>query len=586
MGKIDYSSLENQMMKRIAVIRAEYASDNNGISEEVFDAMNSSLFNYRPKNERNYEFVIKSVDKYLYEIIEEVIIKLFSHNQIPVSTKFVMNINGNFNKVDIKELFIDYKKAPLFAIIKKDNDIPVLYMFKNYGVHNTLSNYRLSQILTSLGVKEYRYVSFVEKYAYSEIINYNDDYSDITRGTNIYSIKDFFIDNFGEEEYKEFKEFADRLNAMIKSCLGYSILKTLTPNALFSFKKEVEKEIINYPYHKEIVNKTGITDNQYRLLKSQYVDKKYYKAVINEGDFNSRFGVDGCQFAESFITAEWLYQSIQEVGKMDLTAIAMGYFKSIEQLLYVFIFSHIGEKKWIDTYDRPNDWQNIPINKRKWQSPVNEKTVYLKKKYIMFERMINFIKEYEDLFIDISIRDYLVERLKDAQQLRNGYFHKDNLSEEDKVKKARDDAFIIYFILLGSMRSSEQINDIMGIPGNEVQFDMLCEYIDCNSKLSYYFEMNGIDTVALGLNDENVAYSKDGKPKYSGIYMNKLNIPVETEIIRVKESKSISRERLYFDKDNVPKRIYIGKFEMCKEGIRIAGTKKLIWDNGLFFGDK
>lgn len=583
MGSINYTLLEEQMIKRVAGIRAEYISKNNSIGNEALDAMSSVIVDYSAKNHSNYVFVNKSVDKYIYEMVEKIVITLFSEKKIPVSTGFTINTNAGPQKVRIMEMFEIYKSAPLFAIIKVENNKPVLYLFKEYGLQNRLPESVITDVASKLGVSDYHYISLVEENAYSEIINHNDDVEDASRGTNVFSFRDFFVDNFGEDEYREFKRFIGRLNSFIKECLGYSVVKTLTPNAMFSFKKEVEAEIINYPYYESMVNDDGITYEQLEQLKSQYIDNKYYMAVLNEGDFNSRFNVEGCQFAESFITSEWLYQSIPESGKMDLTAIAMGYFKSIEQMLYTFTFSHVGENKWIDTWDRPDNWETIPARERRWQSQVNANTVKSKKTFIMLERMINFVKDYDDMFNDVSTRDYLVERLHDAQQLRNGYFHKDNLSETEKVKKARDDAFVIYLLLFGSITASSQAKAILGIPEDDIQFDMLSEYVHCNSAMTYYFEEDGQMVVALGQNDEGVTYSRDGIATYTGIYMNKLvGMPAEKEVITLKEAHDIKKERISFDKSTVPAKIYKGTFVTCKEGILISGPKTLIWDNGIF----
>lgn len=446
---IDYNKIENALMNEIRNIRHDYYSVNDGISSTVTEAMNSVILDFHDKNHECYEFTLSEVNKKICVMLERIIMTLFAQQEIQASVSATVKTADGLQTKRLMEFFEIYKVQPLFLIVKIENGEPVLYWFKKYGIDKVLPDKVMNAVISQIGINQFRYVTLVEKGAYTEVINYIEN-DEKDKGTNRYSFKGFFEENFGMAEYARFKDFESRLTLKIKECLGFLIVKSLTPNALFSFKKEIEKEVKKYDYTKSL-SCSKLTDLQIDSIKNQYFDKKYYKVLVSEGDFNSRFEIEGCQFAESFLTAEWLYQSIGNVGKIDLTAIAMGYFKAIEEVLFVFIAAHVDEHKWIDTYDRPDDWKNIPFKDRKWQTLVTGMNLKRKKRYIMMERMINFLSDYNDLFDNTNARDYLIERLRDAQQLRNGYFHKDNLSEMEKVEKARDDAYVIFFVLFGSM---------------------------------------------------------------------------------------------------------------------------------------
>ena len=201
----------------------------------------------------------------------------------------------------------------------------------------------------------------------------------------------------------------------------------------------------------------------------------------------------------------------------------------------------------------------------------------------MMERMIYFLNDYNDLFSDNCVRDYLVERLKEIQQLRNGYFHKENLSDMDIVKKAREDAFIIYLLLFGSMNTTEKIKKLMGIPSEIIHFELLCDYVSCNCHMSYYFENNGEMVLAIGQQDDGVIYSRDGKATYTGVYFNIITgKSCEDKVLSLEEIANNPKQKIKFDANSVPETIYKGSFIPDKDGILVSGPIKKIWDKGRF----
>ncbi len=592
MGLLDYNVIEKIVLKEIKNIRADYASEFVNLPEETKQAMQTKLLNVKVKNQGDFEFVNDSVNRHLYKVLENIIVSLFAKLQIKVSTAGMMNTAEGPKRILLNDLFSMYRNTPIFSLIKVEDDEPVLYCFWEFGKEREMTTNVLTglpvvyDILRLVGIKKYHNISLVEKGAYTSTFNHDEDSLDESRGTNTYSLKWFFESNFGAEEYAEFISFEKNLIANVKQCLGFSVVKSLTPNAMFSFKKTVEDEIMSFPYEAVMVSNKGITYTQLCNLKEQYITQKYYKAMLNDGDFNARFKVEGGQFAESFITAEWLYQSLPNAYNIDLTAIAMGYFKAIEELLYVFMAAHSGEGKWIDTFDRPDGWESIAPKDRWWKSIIIDKNVKAKKKFIMMERLINFLTDYDDLFVQVDVRDYLVERLRDAQQLRNGYFHKDNLSDEQVVDKAREDAYVIALLLFGSMNVSEAGKRVLAIPEDNIHFEMLCEHIHYNCRMSYYY---GDDKLVLGLgqSDSEVEFSDEGIAQFSGIYFNEFTDCGEdkTELL-LTEISTLQKEKVCFNSKTVPKKIYQGTFIAGPNGFILGGPKQLIWNDGVFLGNE
>ena len=510
MSMINYETIEQSALLKIRNIRAEYSDSQVVLTEESMQAFDSVLFDYSVRNHSLYEFVNKQVEEYLYDLLEKIIMNLCVNNNIKVTNTIQINTINGKKTLRLKELFALYKNAPLFAIVINEENELVMYCFKKFGIQNQIPEYKMSDILHSVGIQRYHYISLVEKNAYAEIINFKENEKDESKGTNRYSIKWFFENFFGIDEYIDFKNFEDSLTNKIKSYLGFAVVKNLTPNALFSFKKNVQEEITSFDYERLLVTNGNLSKELFQRIKSQYIDERYYTAMLNEESFSSISSISGCEFSKSFITAEWLYQSMSSTGKMDLTSIAMGFFKSIEQLLFVFVSTHANENKWIDTYNRPENWKDYPPYKRKWQSRLDISTLKAKKNFIMQERMIHFLEDYDDLFFDVLVRPCLIEYLKDAQQLRNGYFHKDNLSDPNIVIKARNDAFVISFLLLGSMCISEEGKKILGIPTDNNHYEDLCDYINNHQHQTYYYEDNNVMVVAVGQPDNKVLYDDNG----------------------------------------------------------------------------
>ena len=106
-------------------------------------------------------------------------------------------------------------------------------------------------------------------------------------------------------------------------------VKPLSDYSLAHFKNSIEGQILKYDY-RHFLNRgeqsSFLLPPDWEKLNDQYIKNNYYLLLKGSSSF-----------AESFITAEWLYSSMKRAKAIDLTTIGTGYFKCIEQLLFNLI---------------------------------------------------------------------------------------------------------------------------------------------------------------------------------------------------------------------------------------------------------
>lgn len=131
-------------------------------------------------------------------------------------------------------------------------------------------------------------------------------------------------------------------------------------------------------------------------------------------------------------------------------SIVSGYLKSIEQLI----------------------WAIIELKK--------EKTFSIKSK---LGGLVEFSMENEDVIdgtlwsleqvikhnswmveVNYHARNYMIQAIDDwREKHRNGYFHRDNLQSEAKVKEIRNQTLQLYFLILGGCKIKKEDFERLGI---------------------------------------------------------------------------------------------------------------------------
>lgn len=527
-----------------------------------------------------YDSIIKTGQNLVIDMINDVIKALLKEYDIPVTyydlTTGVSDayyIGGE--KRDRIEYSILKQDKKILAFSRKDVKKNVLYIFKEFGIDKRVPDKLLASLMQAAKLEMYCYISYVESKAFSEILNHNNNEKDPTRGTGIYSLKHFFIEFFSQDEYAIFKSYTEKFEKTVNEYFGFVLLRTLKPNALLNFKKQFFNELqtINVSRISEL---SRISASQRTIIEKHFFDERNCDLILGKSDF-----------AQSYMTAEWLYSSLPNAGRIDLTAIAMGYFKSIEQLLFRFISLHTLEKdghsrKVYVTGRGPEEITNALI--------ADSETT----RYITLGGLTGFFGKYypdtgrrirrnQDLLadgIDSNTHDFIIDILCNVSVLRNGYFHKDNLEDWEEVKKARTTTQLIFYLILGAYALTEDEKEELGIirRNEKSEFSKLCSYIN-----KMYFDTKILEIpiiyksqdsdpyeFVLPYFDDSIEYDEYGEALFSGLYF-----------------KQFGKNGRVFKltQESVPTELWEGTLVISESvpiTIRPSGPVKRIFQNGLY----
>ena len=396
-----------------------------------------------------------------------------------------------------------------------------------------------------------KYIYLVYDYAYLQVIGHNDDENDPGRGYNLYSLKWFFETYYGEEEYEKFLQELKWYLESVNEYLGYILLKSLTPNAMINFRKVTEREIANYHYDQLItrrIKEYELSSDAFELIRRQFIDESTYSIALGSSDFS-----------ESLITAEWLYDSMKKARAIDLTVIGMGYFKAVEQLMYNLICLHANEGRKINMVELTD----ANIESKDIDTTLGAMACFYKKNLDMLREELNW-----------PTRKYIREAIFAYKDMRNGYFHKDNIHEWKTIENIRDATFSLVFLLLGSHDFPEENLSKLGMPQKNEYNDYakLCEYVNFHSGELFFIDIgHETEELAFGCRDMHSMVIENRYIRYSGMYLKELG--KNGRIIRFKE-------------EYLPKSIYLGKFMFSQtEKIEATPVKvKKIFEDGKFLG--
>lgn len=199
------------------------------------------------------------------------------------------------------------------------------------------------------------------------------------------------------------------------------------------YLKKIESKLINLPYVEILKRyKEPIRDIDLKILKHEYIDMGGYKILLGENDFCS-----------SFITSEWLFDNLNISGGLEKTYIVTGYIKSIEQLMTYLVRKTADDNSTIGIIGA-GGIKNIEVQSEEFfKATLGNLLFYMKS---VSNRHI-FKNQVSSAAIKKSI-DIINEWIKVE---RNGYFHKHNIEDIDRVEEIREKTLILYFLLLASI---------------------------------------------------------------------------------------------------------------------------------------
>ena len=335
------------------------------------------------------------------------------------------------------------------------------------------------------------------------------------------SVSDFFIAQFGEAENQRFEAYLSQFLDEIYDLEGYRSIKFLSSMNLAAQKLVLEKKLLEYASKRmcyTIVDRTKPEVQKYLYVDGYgfptNIEKTIQMNFTKTGLFRVLLG--SAEFAESFVTSEWLFHSLEGTEHYDYTSVISGYLKSVEQLLLQIVKANAGNNCKITlkgnkkadaiqagvtryTFDRGNfrpiiDGRKFPIEYIDLEATQLE---YMDSDLGTFEY---FLRNNSHIFFSqlqqqsaINNKSYctIIADVVSCfrAECRNGYFHTHNLKDWGTVVKIRENALMIYTLLLGGCNLPTSTTDNLKIPNHD-WFDALCIKIQNNRRatLDYVFE--------------------------------------------------------------------------------------------------
>lgn len=263
-----------------------------------------------------------------------------------------------------------------------------------------------------------------------------------------YTFYDFVEKFFGHEEIAELKDAVEKLRKTMRNKMGSRLTDICDKEAKHEFKEKFKQQLAHKDYE-GLIDKYSVIDNEddnlygedLEIIRNHYINDERYLALVGESEF-----------AQSLFTAEWLYEKYSSQVKLDNTFLVAGYIKSIEQLLWQVIYI-IARGRQIGP---PGHIETIGEEAEEIRATLENICYFIKRNMDLCDD--DFNRSHRRLIID-----YLVKYVSDYKDnCRNGYFHKDNMSQE-KVDEIRDKAYILYYLILGIFKLDESDLRDLGI---------------------------------------------------------------------------------------------------------------------------
>lgn len=400
------------------------------------------------------------------------------------------------------------------------------------------------------------------------------------------SIQEFYKDQFGEKECKSFLSAIDEYLHEAREITGYHSIKflssmNLASRKLFEEKMLAEWDYKNYKYqildpnNKQIQKflpslHSGFDTNALEVMEKAYLKDKLYRTMVGSNEY-----------AESFITSEWLYYSLKGQKNFDYTSVISGYLKSIEQLLYQIVMININNyckismkskllkkayKNSIPVYEQGNKKTWVPLPKNsKGNGYVNTKFPYVDFTLLQKEYMDSSIGTFEYF---IRNNSHIIsspcnsETIADMiscfrTECRNGFFHTHNLNDWNIVEKTRDNAIYLYFVLLGSCIIPENKKSELGLLVYD-EFDELCrkirEFKHFNVNFIFEYEDGRRQKMIFDFFNNTVVYTDNGIEHYESLLFYKVD-NFEGALEQLEEG--IREEQIFhLTRENLPRKIF------------------------------
>lgn len=406
------------------------------------------------------------------------------------------------------------------------------------------------------------------------------------------SVKAFLEKYFSESFYLNYLKCIKEAVAEAYRYTGYQTISNLSSQNLPFFISEMMKKIENIDFSNQQYQIMGelkgwkkndfeapenvITVSDFEKINQRFINNERFLAMCGSSDF-----------AHSFITSEYLYETMRDNNQFDFTAIVCGYLKSIEQLLYklvLYTLDHHVDELWIKSngFDKKNK-HNFKDIKREGRRKTNhvkfEKEL---EKYFdtTFASLVNLLDDYDRGWdVSTGAKNAITVRLAIyCDECRNEHFHKDNINTYDEVKIIRNNTLLLFYYLLGGYILADDIEqDKLELQIINRSFEKIYDRIMCYGGGNYFsFELSSGEEVlvAMPINQENPQYDANGSLINTSIRF----VKIERSAIddwnsddwkQIEREKSIGKT-VYITPENIPNKIfYIDKLSNQKTEIEI-----------------
>lgn len=288
---------------------------------------------------QQYTFIQQQAKKHITYALIQIMRGLLNEYKCPIEYIDIQQclLREFFQKESRLSDFSELETEDLLAFVHiQNNSYRVLYIFREYGLPSRITKDFAISLRTITNSVAYREIAWVDKDAYTEVLNHNDNVNDPGRGTNTYSFDLFVRRFFGKDELDHFHQRYSMFKKQVLDYCGITLVKTLRPNVIASYRSSLFDTLSSFDYDAAIARfSTNILcEAQRNIINTQFVNEQFGAALVSSSGF-----------AKCFMTAEWLYSSLRDSAEaIDLTAISMGYFKAVEQFMYAFIGLHTSDK--------------------------------------------------------------------------------------------------------------------------------------------------------------------------------------------------------------------------------------------------
>ncbi len=484
-------------------------------------------------------------------------------------------------------------KDAAFAFIIHANSLNRGYTFSGF-----YDDEDVNEINRNLGVDE-AFIIRTQTREGSEkrLVRENSSYAKEGVNLKAITIEDFFLEYFGAEEFNSFQNIISSYLDTSRDVTGYKSIRYLSTMNLAFQRFYEEKQLSEWRYddykyqiidsNNELIKSylylpnNRFSESDLTMLREEYISNQRYKTMVGLNEY-----------AQSFITSEWLYHSLLGRGSFDYTSIISGYLKSIEQLLRMIVEVNINNNCKISMSGtkaiRSEAYDNgvIIYDKHGNEITVKNKKEYINMKYHPYIELTSSQVSYMDSSIGtfeyfLRNNDFIFKKTKMANTIadmvscfriecRNGYFHTHNLNDADIVEKTRSNAIFLYYLLLGSCLIPESKMDLLGIPSTD-SFDALCvkirEFRHRSIRCVFEYEDGRRQRMIYDVVNNTVEYTDDGLEHYESLRFYKVN-DFKMETYEQIDEGLLENQVVLLTRDSVPHKIYgvsaNGDFELLK----------------------